>query len=78
MPSPLAQAYHPHTEPCCAALCRAVLRCAPHVQEADKELIARIKAAGRLVDHGAIMHSYPFCWRSDTPLIYKVRLHPSP
>ena len=20
---------------------------------------------------GAIMHSYPFCWRSDTPLIYK-------
>ena len=30
-----------------------------------------LKAAGRLVDHGAIVHSYPFCWRSDTPLIYK-------
>ncbi len=23
------------------------------------------------MDNGAIMHSYPFCWRSDTPLIYK-------
>ena len=42
------------------------------MQDADKELIARIKAMGRLVDNGAIMHSYPFCWRSDTPLIYKV------
>ncbi|GAB4817754.1 hypothetical protein N2152v2_004800 [Parachlorella kessleri] len=42
-----------------------------HVKDADKELVARIKAMGRLVDNGAIMHSYPFCWRSDTPLIYK-------
>lgn len=24
-----------------------------------------------MVDQGAIVHSYPFCWRSDTPLIYK-------
>ena len=23
------------------------------------------------MDQGAIVHSYPFCWRSDTPLIYK-------
>lgn len=21
--------------------------------------------------HATIFHSYPFCWRSDTPLIYK-------
>jgi isoleucyl-tRNA synthetase len=27
---------------------------------------------GRLVNSGSIMHSYPFCWRSDTPLLYKV------
>lgn len=40
-------------------------------QDADKEIIRRIKEAGRLVDVGAIVHSYPFCWRSDTPLIYK-------
>lgn len=26
---------------------------------------------GRLVDHSVLMHSYPFCWRSGTPLIYK-------
>lgn len=40
-------------------------------QEADREIIRALKAAGRLVDQGSIMHSYPFCWRSDTPLIYK-------
>ncbi|PRW58449.1 isoleucine--tRNA cytoplasmic isoform B [Chlorella sorokiniana] len=42
-----------------------------YCKDADKEIIKRIKEAGRLVDNGAIMHSYPFCWRSDTPLIYK-------
>ena len=26
---------------------------------------------GRLVQKSSISHSYPFCWRSDTPLIYK-------
>jgi len=30
-----------------------------------------IKAAGRLVDKSSYIHSYPFCYRSDTPLIYK-------
>lgn len=51
--------------------CPATL-CPPwSLQEADKEIIRKIKEAGRLVDNGAIMHSYPFCWRSDTPLIYK-------
>ena len=42
-----------------------------HVKQADKEIIAAVKAAGRLVNAGSIVHSYPFCWRSDTPLIYK-------
>lgn len=42
-----------------------------HVKHADKEIIAAVKAAGRLVHVGSIVHSYPFCWRSDTPLIYK-------
>lgn len=31
-----------------------------------------MQAKGRLVGVGSIMHSYPYCWRSDTPLIYKV------
>jgi isoleucyl-tRNA synthetase len=44
-----------------------------HVKDADKEILAKLKGMGRLVKQGAIKHSYPFCWRSDTPLIYKVR-----
>lgn len=42
-----------------------------HVKEADKPIIAAIKAAGRLVDNAVLVHSYPYCWRSDTPLIYR-------
>mmetsp|Transcript_27550 Transcript_27550/g.57862 ORF Transcript_27550/g.57862 Transcript_27550/m.57862 type:complete len:1176 (+) Transcript_27550:83-3610(+) len=42
-----------------------------HVKEADNTLIADIKERGRLVQKDMLMHSYPFCWRSNTPLIYK-------
>ncbi|MEY3015477.1 MAG: Isoleucine--tRNA ligase [Pseudomonadota bacterium] len=42
-----------------------------HVKEADKLLIADLKARGRLFRHDTIDHEYPFCWRSGTPLIYK-------
>ena len=42
-----------------------------HVKEADKEIIAKVKGMNRLVDASVVVHSYPFCWRSDTPLIYK-------
>ncbi|NGX51280.1 MAG: hypothetical protein K1060chlam2_01145, partial [Chlamydiae bacterium] len=42
-----------------------------YVKDADKELIKRIKGMGRLFHQGTIRHRYPFCWRSDTPLIYK-------
>jgi isoleucyl-tRNA synthetase len=45
-----------------------------HVKDADKGIIAAIKQTGRLVDLTSIVHSYPFCWRSDTPLIYKVQM----
>lgn len=43
-----------------------------NVKEADKDIIKMIKGAGRLVNQSTLQHSYPFCWRSDTPLIYKV------
>jgi isoleucyl-tRNA synthetase len=33
--------------------------------------MADLKAAGRLLSIGTIKHSYPFCWRSQTPLIYR-------
>lgn len=42
-----------------------------YVKEADKVIIKTLKQAGRLVRQTQISHSYPFCWRSDTPLIYK-------
>lgn len=42
-----------------------------YVKDADKNIIARLKADGRLIHQGQIKHSYPFCWRSDTPLIYR-------
>jgi len=42
-----------------------------HVKKADNGLIEDIKGRGRLVQKDMLVHSYPFCWRSDTPLIYK-------
>ncbi|CAA17821.1 cytoplasmic isoleucine-tRNA ligase Irs1 [Schizosaccharomyces pombe] len=42
-----------------------------YVKDADKEIIRSLKASGHLVKHSQIFHSYPFCWRSDTPLIYR-------
>lgn len=41
------------------------------MKEADKGLVKAIKNKGRMVYAGTINHSYPFCWRSKTPLIYK-------
>lgn len=41
------------------------------VKDADKAIITRLKENGRLFYRGTIRHRYPFCWRSDTPLIYK-------
>ncbi len=42
-----------------------------HVKAADASIIETIKANGRLFASTKLKHSYPFCWRSDTPLIYK-------
>lgn len=42
-----------------------------HVKEADPKIIERLKHDKKLVHQGTISHSYPFCWRSDTPLIYR-------
>jgi isoleucyl-tRNA synthetase len=41
------------------------------VKDADKDIIKRAKDMGRVIHHGVLRHRYPFCWRSDTPLIYK-------
>lgn len=42
-----------------------------HVKQADPDIIKLIRSRGRLVKAESVNHSYPFCWRSDTPLIYR-------
>jgi len=42
-----------------------------YVKDADPEIMAQLKEEGRLISSGKLEHSYPFCWRSDTPLVYK-------
>ena len=42
-----------------------------HVKEADKDIISVLKAKGALYRQDVIQHSYPYCYRSDTPLIYR-------
>ena len=41
------------------------------VFEANRAIINRLKADGRLVREQSYVHSYPHCWRCRTPLIYK-------
>ncbi len=40
-------------------------------KDADKAIIRRLKAEGKLVHQSTIVHSYPFCERTDAPLIYR-------
>ncbi|MFL2517856.1 MAG: isoleucine--tRNA ligase [Candidatus Azotimanducaceae bacterium] len=42
-----------------------------HVKDADKDIIALLKASDALYRQEVIQHSYPYCYRSDTPLIYR-------
>lgn len=42
-----------------------------HVKEADKHIIKHLKETGSLYIQDVIFHSYPFCPRSDTPIIYR-------
>ena len=42
-----------------------------NVKEADKLIIKHLKEHQRLVHQSTYKHSYPFCWRSDTPLLYR-------
>lgn len=42
-----------------------------YVKGTDKEIIQRLKSEKKLVHRGTILHSYPHCWRDETPLIYR-------
>jgi len=41
------------------------------VKDTDKDIIAWLKDHGKLVKRENYLHSYPFCWRTGAPLIYK-------
>lgn len=42
-----------------------------YVKQADKQIIKDLKAKGFLWEAKTVSHSYPFCYRTDTPLIQK-------
>lgn len=42
-----------------------------YFKDADKPIKKDLKKRGRLLYEGTLEHSYPFCWRSETPLMYK-------
>ena len=42
-----------------------------YVKDADKGIIKHLKERGRMVSAGTVKHSYPFCWRSQTPLLQR-------
>ena len=41
------------------------------VKDADKPIIQWLKDHGKLVKRENYLHSYPFCWRTGAPLIYR-------
>jgi isoleucyl-tRNA synthetase len=41
------------------------------VLEANSQIIKDLRAMGRLVRHDSYDHSYPHCWRCNSPLIYR-------
>ncbi|CCK68674.1 isoleucine--tRNA ligase ILS1 KNAG_0B02320 [Huiozyma naganishii CBS 8797] len=42
-----------------------------YVKDADKHIIKHLTESGNMLLTSQIRHSYPFCWRSDTPLLYR-------
>lgn len=42
------------------------------VHEVSKDIIKRLKENKTLFHQATINHRYPFCWRTDTPLIYRL------
>ena len=42
-----------------------------HVMKVDAHMIEALQSRGRLVKHARYDHSYPYCWRTKTPIIYR-------
>ncbi len=43
------------------------------VKDADPKIMENLEARGLMFRQETIKHTYPFCWRCDTPLIYYAR-----
>ena len=43
------------------------------VKDADQQIVADLKVAGRLYRAETYHHAYPFCWRCHSPLLYYAR-----
>ncbi len=43
------------------------------IKDADPSIIEHLRGAGRLIFARKFTHTYPFCWRCDSPLIYYAR-----
>jgi isoleucyl-tRNA synthetase len=43
------------------------------VKDADPLLVEELRSRGRLYDIGTTVHSYPHCWRCESPLLYVAR-----
>jgi len=42
-----------------------------YIKDADKLIIKNLKQRGKVFIYKSENHEYPYCWRSNTPLIYK-------
>jgi isoleucyl-tRNA synthetase len=42
-----------------------------YIKDADKEIIKNLRERGQLFHQSTLVHSYPMCYRTDTPLIYR-------
>jgi isoleucyl-tRNA synthetase len=42
-----------------------------YIKDADKDIIKYLKDRGQLLHQSTLVHSYPMCYRTDTPLIYR-------
>ena len=40
-------------------------------KDADKHIMHHLKEKGLVFKHSTVVHSYPFCWRSGAPLMYR-------
>ncbi len=42
-----------------------------YVKDADEDVMRELETRGNLIHHETLTHEYPFCWRCDTPLIFR-------